>query len=131
VQNSIVAAFPRAAIRVILVWIPMYPGDSLAEAVKSSQRFADSRVQHFYDSELLAGKTIAQSLGGQGKIAWDAYLFYPRGSEWIETSPTPVFWMHQLTGTTWADATRYRTGDDLSSGLRDAMRQLGFAVHED
>ncbi len=84
----------------------------------------DPRVRHFHDPHKLVGKAIPQSLGGPGGVAWDVYLFYPKGSEWADSPPPPAIWAHQLQGSSWADPARYRRGNDLVAELQKAMEQL-------
>ena len=106
----------------------MIEGDSLAMAEQSAQIIVDPRVRHFHDPERRAGKAIAQALGGEGDIAWDTYLFYPKGSKWLARPPAPIFWMHQLTRSTWADEAHQHCGDDLVAELGKCMKELGFVA---
>jgi len=102
----------------------MLPLDSEEMARVSAQIIEDPRVHHFYDPERRAGKAIAGSLGGQDKIAWDMYLFYTKDSEWGNSPPMPVDWVHQLQGDSWADLARYHSGEDLIEELYRAMDGL-------
>jgi hypothetical protein len=81
----------------------------------------DARVQHFHDPNRRAGRAVAASLGGTGKVAWDVYLFYDPGLEWGEGLPAPTRWAHQLDAD-WADRAHHYTGRDLVDALREAMR---------
>jgi hypothetical protein len=89
---------------------------------------SDKRIQHFFDKNKTVGKTIANSVGWSGNIAWDIYLFYRPFIEWVETFPKPEYWMHQLTDD-WATKDKYRTGGDLRNELYAAMQKL-LRVHE-
>ncbi len=104
----------------------MVEGDSLEAARAIACGMTDPRVQHFFDTDKRAGKAIASSLGGEGKIAWDIYTFFPKGCRWARCLPTPQFWMHQLTQSTWADAAHQNCGDDLIRELGNCMKALGF-----
>ncbi len=104
----------------------MVKGDSLDAAQAIARSIADPRVRHFFDAEKRAGKAIASGLGGEGKIAWDIYIFFPKGSQWKSCPPAPQFWMHQLTQSTWADAAHQHCGDDLVRELDNCMKALGF-----
>jgi hypothetical protein len=128
-QESILADFTDADISVSIVWIDMLEGDTQASAERSAQLINDSRVCHFYDSERIVGKAIAQRLGGNGKAAWDIYLFYAPGSEWTENPPMPIEWMHQLLGSSWADSAHLRRGNDLVAALHNCMAKLMSARH--
>ena len=121
--KSIIESFPNADIRVAIVWINKLPADSRKAAEKSADTFNDPRVCQFYDPKQRSGQAVANSLGWQGRVAWDIYLFYTAGSIWNETPPAPVDWMHQLTDP-WANPARRRTGDDLVRELAGSMNTL-------
>jgi hypothetical protein len=83
----------------------------------------DLRISHFYDTNKTIGKTIAESVGWAGNIAWDIYLFYAPGAEWIDAPPRPDYWMHQLSDA-WAKNEHYRTGTDLQNELFASLQNL-------
>ncbi len=71
--------------------------DDLAAANTQQELFQDSRVQHFWDTENVLGKIIADSMLENTPIAWDIYLLYQPGTKWdSDKFPAPDFWMHQL-----------------------------------
>ena len=121
--KSIIESFPNADIRVAIVWINKLPADSRKAAEKSADTFNDPRICQFYDPKQRSGQAVANSLGWQGRVAWDIYLFYTAGSKWNETPPAPVDWMHQLTDP-WANPGRLRTGDDLVNELFGTMEKM-------
>jgi hypothetical protein len=84
----------------------------------------DDRIQHFYDSNKIAGKAIANSVGWASRVAWDIYLFYRPNLKWTKTPPKPKYWMHQLTNA-WATKESYRTGEDLKKELSTSMNNFG------
>jgi hypothetical protein len=127
VQRAILSDFPDADINVSIVWINMLPLDSPVAAKLSARIIHDLRACHFHDPAKLAGKAIAQSLGGQDKAAWDIYLFYEAGNEWSDSPPAPIYWAHQLQGSTWADSAHYHSGDDLLRELHKIMQDLTSA----
>ena len=121
--SSVAESFPQADIKIAIVWINKIPSDSRKAAEKASGIFNDHRIRQFYDPNQLSGRAVADSLGWQGRIAWDIYLFYGSGSQWSEKPPAPVDWMHQLKDR-WADSERQRLGDDLVRGLAARMKKL-------
>jgi hypothetical protein len=123
VQASVINKFPITDININLVWLKMLPGDSEAAAKKEAGNFNDQRVCQYYDPDKRSGKAIAESLGYVGKVAWDIYLFYAAGAEWIENPPPPISWLHQLSEN-WIDRERYHTGDDLGRELFVTMKKL-------
>jgi len=101
----------------------MLRGDSRDAAEPSVKLLNDPRVRHFYDPQQAAGKMIADSIGWNGKVAWDIYLFYPPDVEWSDAPPAPADMMHQLTDT-WANQDCFRTGADLTHALYQSLSQL-------
>lgn len=103
-----------------IVWIDGVKTDNVEKAKRRAKTMDDARFQHFYDPNRLAGKAIAKMWGGgEGKIAWDIYLFFDRNSRWMNQRPTPLSYMHQLLPeyVAWADPEHYRCGDQLVTTL--------------
>jgi hypothetical protein len=101
----------------------MLPGDSEVTAKEKAVIFKDPRVRQFYDPDQLSGKAIAESLGYNGKVAWDIYLFFAAGDEWIQNPPVPNCWMHQISEN-WASRSHFHTGDDLLKELYTAAKKI-------
>lgn len=123
-QSGILEAFPGVDITALIAWVPMLPEDSAAAAAGSANLISDRRAQHFYDGSRVAGSAVAQSLGAAGQVAWDTYVFYQRGVRWGDAPPSPAAWVHQLGTQSWADPTRYRSGEELVRALRHATSQM-------
>jgi len=94
-------AIPDDRLRVYIVWLPMFPGDSRKWAQTRSDEFSDKRVSYYWDGEKLAGKAWQKTLG-TNREAWDVYLLYGAESQWDKEPAKPDFWMHQLSGVTTA-----------------------------
>lgn len=101
----------------------MMGGDSYKAAQKAAGKFKDGRVRQFYDPGKVAGKAFSKSLGHDGNVAWDIYLFYPVQSEWQELPPVPEVFMHQLRDS-WADQDRFFEKDMLKAELTKVMKFL-------
>jgi len=106
-----------------MVWIPILENDTIEAAIPSVRNINDHRIKHYYDRHKIAGRSIADSVGWNGYVAWDIYLFYAPAVRWSETPPEPVYWMHQLSAD-WADRDKYRTGNDLKNELSAALATL-------
>lgn len=119
----LVEGFPDAEFSIGVAWIHMLDSDSAEAAREAARIFDDVRVRQFHDPERRAGKAIAASLGGQGKIAWDIYLFYASGSDWSARPPVPAEWVHQLSAD-WADQTRFHWEGHLVTKLDEIMSRL-------
>ena len=124
VQQSIIRSFPHPEVSVGIVWVNMLPLDNKVTASIMALTMRAACVRHFHDPDKLAGNVIARSLGAPGKVAWDIYLFYPKGIEWKESPPSPVIWAHQLSPSSWADPSRYYRREKLTEELHRAMDQL-------
>ena len=102
---------------VSIVWTPMLPGDCEKMAQSATALIPDARASHYYDPDRRAGRALASRMGGEGKVAWDIYLFFPPGMTWEDEAPLPVDWVHQLGDTAWADPARCHRGKDLVAAL--------------
>ena len=101
----------------------MMGGDTYEAAQRATGKFKDERLRQFYDPRKAAGKAFSKSLGNDGKVAWDIYLFYPVQSEWQELPPVPEVYMHQLRDS-WADQNRLFEKDNLKTELTETMQLI-------
>jgi len=108
---------------VLAVWVAMMSRDTYGAARIASSKFNDKRVRQFYDTQKAAGKAFARSLGHDGCVAWDFYLFYPVLSEWMDLPPQPETYVHQLRNG-WADQSRLFEKDMLTEKLTETMQSL-------
>lgn len=125
-QKTILEAHPEFELKVFIVWIKMYPADTIEVAQEASKLFSqDARVVQYYDPNKLTGSVIAEGLGaGAGQIAWDIYLFYDGNARWGTQPPPPAEWAHQLGDTNWANVGNYHPGDELYQVLEKFMADL-------
>jgi hypothetical protein len=96
-MQKVLKAIPDDRLRVYIVRLPMFPGDSRKWAQTRSDEFSDKRVSYYWDGEKIAGKAWQNVLGTK-REAWDVYLLYGAESQWDKNPPAPDFWMHQLSG---------------------------------
>ena len=122
-RENVFERFPDANISASIVWIPILAEDTYDSAIQPTTFLNDDRIYHFYDDQRAAGKSIAESVGWTGKVAWDIYLFYEPLTEWREKPPEPKYWMHQLSDE-WATKEKYRTGGGLANELFVSMQKL-------
>ena len=125
VHESIIKKFPAAEISISIVWIQMLPGDTKITAKEKAVIFNDPRVCQFWDPDQHSGKVVAEGLGYKGRVAWDIYLLYVPGGEWVQHPPEPAGWMHQISED-WADRKNFFSGEDLMKKLYDTTRGLLF-----
>lgn len=126
VQKVLLEEFPDANLDILIVWLKMYAADSLDVVREASGLFSDDpRVTQYYDPAKDVGLKVAENLGAEpGEVAWDVYLFYDRQAEWSEQLPGAVDWVHQLSGSRWAEPGRLFQGEQLANKLREIMIYL-------
>ena len=122
-QQVLIEEHPEIEITILIVWIDMLAGDNEDTANRSAGIFQGRQIRQFHDSNRHLGKIIAESLGATNAIAWDAYLFYDKGSEWKEQMPAPLDWAHQLDDP-WADPAHFAWENDLPIRLREIANRL-------
>ena len=105
------------ALAAMIVWIEMLPEDKEADLEALTEEMIGPRIQWFHDPKQRAGRAVATSLGANGKIAWDVYLFFNKDAEWKNKIPSPSQWIHQLSDR-WADPTHLCFGERLVPELR-------------
>lgn len=123
VRENVFEKFPDANISASIAWIPILAEDTFDSALQPIKLLSDNRIRHFYDSNRMVGRSIAESVGWAGNIAWDIYLFYEPFIKWGQEPTEPTYWMHQLSDD-WATKNKYRTGDGLSNELFASMQKL-------
>lgn len=123
-RQSVLEAYPDVDVAVAIVWINMMESDDATAVDNISKTFTDKRVRQFFDPDQSVGKAVAASLGSEGEVSWDTYLFYAPGLRWEDLPPAPTGYMHQLYDYIWADQVRMRTGQDLIDGLHQTMGEL-------
>jgi hypothetical protein len=90
---------PSEMLQGAFTWTPMLEKDDLASGNRAENKYSDTRITHYWDSEKILGGLLSKTLNIKRTIAWDVYLLYQPKHDWIsEMPPTPEFWMHQLTG---------------------------------
>lgn len=99
--QAVLKNIPDDRLRVHIVFLPMYAGDSKSRAQTRQQEFNDKRVTYYWDGNKLAGGEWQKVLGID-RTAWDVYLLYGPSTNWNGSTPAPAFWMHQLDGVTKA-----------------------------
>jgi hypothetical protein len=87
-------------VKVFVVWIKRYRGDSRDAAKEATSLVPDRRARHFWDGSGELSRRYAKvvELPGKRTFAWDVYFVYSPKANWAEVPPTPDFWMHQLGG---------------------------------
>ncbi|MCO6438603.1 MAG: hypothetical protein J5J06_16040 [Phycisphaerae bacterium] len=124
VVESAIDAHPDADISVIIIWIPMLPGDSEAAARRASGMFDDARVHQLWDANrrsgiaysrdvfprwaadaaaaLPPGDTLFESLKSRAdaqsekRPLWDVAMFYAKETEWGDGPRRPIHWAKQI-----------------------------------
>jgi hypothetical protein len=89
--GDLLAAHPRADVRVIVIWLPVIDTDRGPPQAAVRRSLADPRVVEFWDPHQWASpRMLARSIaGGSGGVAWDVVAVYPPGAVWADPFPAP------------------------------------------
>jgi hypothetical protein len=100
VQKAALARTDSDELKVYVVWINRFPGDSLKAAQAATQLVSDKRALHFWDGTGAVGKLYGKTvkLPRDKTFAWDVYFVFGPKAKWDASPPVPEFWMHQLGG---------------------------------
>lgn len=96
-----VLASPKASeLRVLVVWLPMFPGDSRPGAARAVALVDDPRVTHVWDGARAAGRWFMRVVADVPRLAgrrvfrfgvvWDTYLLYGPEAGWRARGPAPL-----------------------------------------
>ena len=86
-RSEILHKHPFASLRVLVVWLPMLPGDG--RATTDNRLLGDKRVINFWDGRRLAGSWFAEHVDHSPEISWDEYFLYGKDARW-EAAPAPL-----------------------------------------
>ena len=98
VRQHILDAHPDAKLSVIVLWEPMFPGDTRQDAV-DDEVFDEPRVTSFWDPTEISGRWFAERALGNVRgeqIVWDAFYAFGPAARWdrlpdhLLTSGTPI-----------------------------------------
>jgi hypothetical protein len=99
VQQNVLAASPRSALRVYVVWFDMFDGDE--RATVDSSLLADPRVTQLWDQGKDVGRWYARTLTRPADpewVEWDAFFVYPAGDGWEQAGAHPLRWGRTVIG---------------------------------
>lgn len=100
VEKESLSRIDSDKLKVYVVWIKRFPGDSAKAAEEATELVLDKRALHFWDGSGALGKQYGKvvQLPNAKKFAWDVYFVFEPGTEWKADPPMPSYWMHQLGG---------------------------------
>lgn len=100
VQKHALDQIKSDKVKVFVVWIKRFFGDSRDAAQEATKLVPDRRARHFWDGSGRLSKRYAKivDLPGKRDFAWDVYFVFGPKVEWTDNPPAPDFWMHQLGG---------------------------------
>jgi hypothetical protein len=119
VHESVLETIDSADLQVFSVWEPILRTDDESSAWKARSLVDDERVEHFWTGTRDVGHLFAPAIDLANEPAWDVYLVYPKGVEWKDAVPRPVYFQHQLGGRLPAE--KRLNGEKLAAALREAL----------
>ena len=98
VQKNVLDEFDNDNLRVYVVWSPVLREDNRTAAGQAVAHITDGRAVHLWDEDKILGLSFGKlvTLPRKRDLAWDVYFVFDEKSEWTESPPKPVEWMHQL-----------------------------------
>jgi len=98
VQEQAIRKIDSDQLRVLVVWLPNFPGDDRIKACASTKTVPDPRATHYWDATASVSKLYGNVLGlpPAKQFAWDTYMIFGPDAEWTDSPPTPNTWMHQM-----------------------------------
>jgi hypothetical protein len=120
VEEQALAQISSDKLKIYVVWIKRFFGDSREAAEKSMALVPDARARHFWDGENQMPKFYGRALDlpGERNFAWDVYFVFDPQAQWGGTPPTPDFWMHQLGG---SDTDNRLDGERFREAIRKRL----------
>jgi hypothetical protein len=99
IRDEVMKEIPDGRLRLFVIWEPILPKDGVDALEDSSAMVQDEwRALQFWDPNAETGKRVKKLFDLKiANPAWDVYLLYPPGVKWDAETPTPAYWMHQLT----------------------------------
>ncbi len=86
-----------AEVAVYVVWSTQL-GAEEHHVPEATNLIPDSRVRHYWDPGLVAGRAF-QPIVGTAAAAWDVWLLFDKETVWEgDAPPEPAWWEHQLQG---------------------------------
>lgn len=96
-QDQWLARTDDPEVAVFVVWSPQL-GAEEGDVGEATTLIPDSRVRHYWDPDMLAGRTFAPQVGTRDP-AWDVWLLFDRDARWTDDAlPELSWWAHQLQG---------------------------------
>jgi hypothetical protein len=84
-------------IRAYFIWGPFLLADNEESARLATGRLLVPGAVYFWMPDVRLSADFAAALRlPMGRLAWDVYLLYRRGTMWDRTVPQPAYWQHQI-----------------------------------
>jgi hypothetical protein len=79
---------------IYVVWEMINKQDTQDSAVQAAALLSDSRIRHFWSPEPFASIAFQAPVGGKRTTAWDVFLVFGKGTQWIDAAPAIDVFMH-------------------------------------
>jgi hypothetical protein len=121
VQKYVLDALQDPRLQVYVVWEQVQKEDSRQAAAESTSFLADPRATHFWSDSRFAGKSFQRAVGLTKFPAWDVFLVFGPGKQWLADAPEPSYFMHNLLGNSELPKDRHLNGQKLAEEVRQQL----------
>ncbi|MFY9824042.1 MAG: hypothetical protein WAM82_21870 [Thermoanaerobaculia bacterium] len=126
VQRYVLQPLDDSRLAVFVIWEKIGVKDTLETARQATALLPDSRVRFFWSEARAAGKAFQGPIGIQGTPAWDVFLVYDPGKNWIgDAPPVPSFFMHNQPSHSELPQDRLLNGNRLADKIRSTLHPIG------
>ena len=89
VQRYVLDQIANPALKVYVVWEPVFPSDSEQASYETSHLVSDPRVQQFWSNSRFTGHSFGKLSGIPDKPVWNSFLIFGGDKKWTDAAPVP------------------------------------------
>lgn len=94
VERHVLEQLWDPSLDVYVVWERINRQDSEEAAVHAAALLSDLRIRHFWSPERFASTVFQAPVGAQRTTAWDVFLVFGKGRQWLDAAPAIDVFMH-------------------------------------
>jgi hypothetical protein len=94
VERHLVDQLWDPGLSIYIVWERINNQDNQETAAQAAALLSDLRIHHFWSPEPFASTAFKAPVGGQRTTAWDVFLVFGKGRQWMDAAPAIDVFMH-------------------------------------